>query len=398
MDIATKISELLFNYECVVLPEFGGFITNDKPAQINRITHQFKPPHREILFNVQLKANDGLLAKHISETESISYKEAKQKVEEFVDWCRNELESGRQIEFAQIGKLYFDDNRHIVFEQDYQINYNPESFGLAPLVSPAIKRTRQEEKIKGIILPVSGTRKRTDRKAERISEENTSQSKKSIYRFPVAIAGLLVLVIMVTSLFLPHQSSLISFATLFPSSSTEDVAEVKPNQMPAQNIGQDKETALSVEEVGNKIVPEQNIVTEVAENKIVTNPVEEENQLKSEELSDESIIESTSEKIPVETVSEQPKAPKPDIDKRKPKIQPTTKQYYIIAGSFSKEGNAQKLIAQLTEKGYSAIVADTNKNGMYRVAYAGFLNKVDAKKKLLAIRQEENTEAWLLRK
>ena len=257
MDIAARISELLFNYECVVLPELGGFITNDKPAQINRIAHQFKPPYREILFNVQLKANDGLLIKHIAQTESLSYKEARQKVADFVNWCRQELESGRQIEFARIGTLSFDDKRNIVFEQDHQINYNPDSFGLTPFVSPAIKRVSQEEKIKGIILPHAGAGKRTDRKAERNSDEKPSKSKRTYYRFPLVLMGLLVLVVLVTSIFMQQQSPLISFAGLFPSSGTEQFGMEESKPLPVQNMQAEKTIALPEEVVENIAVDEQ---------------------------------------------------------------------------------------------------------------------------------------------
>jgi cell division protein FtsN/nucleoid DNA-binding protein len=389
MDIAARISELLFDYECVVLPEFGGFITNDKPAQINRITHQFKPPFREILFNVQLTANDGLLAKHISEKESISYKAAKQKIEEFVAWCRNELESGRRLEFAQIGSLTFDDSRNIVFEQDHGINYNPDSFGLDSLVSPAIKRVSQEEKIKGVILPVSSQRRHADRKAEHPSEEKKTKSKKPVYRFPLAIAGLLLLVILITSLFMPQQSSLISFAGLLPSSSTEKVTEVKPLQTQFQNTSPDKDLSLPGREAESKSAIETVESAEPTEDNTLTHPLEE--------IADNSNIDGSADKISLEAV-EEPEPSKPTIDKIKPEIQPTGKQYYIIAGSFSEEKNAEKLIAQLAIKGYSALVADTNKNGMYRVAYAYYSSKADAKQQLLAIRQEENADAWLLRK
>jgi len=395
MDIAARISELLFDYECVVLPEFGGFITNDKPAQINRITHQFKAPHREILFNVQLTANDGLLAKHISETDSISYKDARQKLDEFVSWCRNELRLGRKVEFAQIGSLFFDDAKNIVFEQDQQINYNPDSFGLDSFVSPVIKRTSQEEKIKGIILPITGIKKRVDRKAERMPDEKQSKSKKTFYRFPVALMSLLLLVILVTSVFMPRQSSVISLSGLFLSSSMESVPEVKPEP-------------VSLNETVS--VPDQEIETEIIELEMQTdakneigiegnNDLEVAVETESADRPKELLIESQplpeSKTVVVET---SPAKAEPTIVKSEIKVHPSSKQYYIIAGSFSKEKNAQKLIAQLSEKGYSAIVADTNKNGMYRVAYAGFSSKADAKQELLAIRQDENSDAWLLRK
>jgi len=385
MDIAAGISELLFEHECVVLPGFGGFITNEKPAQLNPVTHQFRPPFREILFNVQLIANDGLLAKHIAEKESISYRLAKQKVEQFIAWCRTELEAGRQTEFIKIGNLSFDNVRNIAFEQDHQINYNPDSFGLNSLVSPAIKRASQEEKIKDIILPVSGIKKRTDRKAERISDKKSSKSKRSVYRFPIAIAALLFAVVLITSMFLPQKSSMISIAGLFPSSSTE--IEIVPNE----NQVQQKDAKPVIEEVS---LPIAESADETVEREIVLDIGNETGFVKN----DDKIVEESPEERKAVEPELVPDNTKAAINKTAAKLKSVGRQYYIIAGSFSKEENANKLIAQLAEKGYSATVADTNKNGMYRVAYAGFSDKADAKQELLAIRQGENAEAWLLRK
>ena len=57
------ISELLFLHDCVIVPEFGGFIGNRKSAQLNKTTNSLTPPSKQILFNTNLKTNDGLLNK-----------------------------------------------------------------------------------------------------------------------------------------------------------------------------------------------------------------------------------------------------------------------------------------------------------------------------------------------
>jgi cell division protein FtsN len=74
----------------------------------------------------------------------------------------------------------------------------------------------------------------------------------------------------------------------------------------------------------------------------------------------------------------------------------TTDRFFIIAGSFSNETNAKRLVTKLNNKGYSALIADTNKYGMFRVAIMKFNNRVSAENNLMAIRNEENPQAWLL--
>jgi len=54
------------------------------------------------------------------------------------------------------------------------------------------------------------------------------------------------------------------------------------------------------------------------------------------------------------------------------------------------------LVTKLNNKGYSALIADTNKYGMFRVAIMKFNNRVSAENNLMAIRNEENPQAWLL--
>ena len=77
MKIAKYIADLLFEYECIVIPGFGGLITKEIPAQIHPVQHHFIPPSKEIVFNVHLKTNDGLLVNHIARQENLTYIEAK---------------------------------------------------------------------------------------------------------------------------------------------------------------------------------------------------------------------------------------------------------------------------------------------------------------------------------
>jgi cell division protein FtsN len=71
-------------------------------------------------------------------------------------------------------------------------------------------------------------------------------------------------------------------------------------------------------------------------------------------------------------------------------------RFFIIAGSFSKESNAVRLINSLKSNGFDAIIADTSNQGMYRVAFNSYKFRSTAKQELVAIRENENPNAWLL--
>ena len=151
MIIARYIGDLLYDYECVVIPGLGGFIINDKPAKVNYSTHYLTPPFREVMFNPYLRSNDGLLLNYIAKEEEITYHDAKRKVDTFAMVCHRALDSGKQIRFEKIGTIRKNDNGKIIFKQDTSINYNPNSFGLTSFISPAVHQSTEEERFKKVI-------------------------------------------------------------------------------------------------------------------------------------------------------------------------------------------------------------------------------------------------------
>ena len=72
MDVSFFISELLYKHDCVILPGFGGFVTQFVPAKIHPINHTFYPPSKNILFNSKLTRDDGLLFDFIAASQKIA--------------------------------------------------------------------------------------------------------------------------------------------------------------------------------------------------------------------------------------------------------------------------------------------------------------------------------------
>jgi len=128
VEINQYIRELLFLNDCVIIPEFGGFITNYKPASIDN--NQFFPPAKEIAFNNKLISNDGLLVNYISEIEGINYFEAKQKLGAFVEEIQLNLERNRNVYFEGVGYLHYDSRENLQFEPQIKQNLLAESYGL----------------------------------------------------------------------------------------------------------------------------------------------------------------------------------------------------------------------------------------------------------------------------
>jgi len=134
------ISQLLYRYQCVTVPGFGAFLTENRSASLSEETNTFYPPKKVISFNFHLKNNDGLLANHVALSEKIDYEKAISIIEEEVTLWKYTLQKSESIVLKNIGKLTLNSESSLVFEPVDSLNYSTHSFGLTSFVSPQIKR------------------------------------------------------------------------------------------------------------------------------------------------------------------------------------------------------------------------------------------------------------------
>lgn len=139
-NVSQYISDLLYTHDCVIIPEFGGFVGNIKSAELNQKTGSLSPPSKQILFNRNLTTNDGLLFNHIAQNESISQQEAKQRVEDFVNDCNNKLDTSKLLRISKVGLFTIAQEGNIIFIQDNSINYYIGSYGMKPIYNKSIAR------------------------------------------------------------------------------------------------------------------------------------------------------------------------------------------------------------------------------------------------------------------
>lgn len=140
MKMDLYISQLLYRYQCVIVPGFGAFLTEIQSAQLNEGLHSFYPPKKLVSFNSYLKNNDGLLANHLAQSEKISYDTAVSFIEnQVLDW-KSKLQDLGTINLKNVGAFSLNAEKNLVFTPSDSVNYLTESFGLTNYVSPAIKR------------------------------------------------------------------------------------------------------------------------------------------------------------------------------------------------------------------------------------------------------------------
>ncbi len=454
MKIARYIGDLLYDYECVVIPGLGGFLTSETPATINPVTHHFKPPFKKIFFNTQLRANDGLLINYVAKEMGLTYREAKAQVDKFVFLCHNALKNGKRINFHKIGYIYMNSKEQIVFEQDTTINYDAESYGLTGFVSPAVRRETPEEILKEKVASVAkaakpaaakedkSAKKPEPQKKNRTLEKRENHSshhmqaevKRSTFKTQLTFVTLILLAMLIGIAIMNKESVKVYYDKY---SSRIPLFYRWVNSYAIDNLDRIHFTDFAVSQKGEALAQWLNRVsssreqhnTEVAQQEPATAPVAVDNNLTDTETTAdaETATESENRQDNVQQASlidnllpaEEPESSEPAATaepeaevKEEPAVneapapvnEPVANtvnnepRYFIIAGSFKNIKNARKLVQTLRSFGYKALIADTNKYGMYRVAYGKFTEKTLAEQRLVAIRNEENKSAWLMKK
>ncbi len=130
MTISEHLNKLLFQFDCVIIPDFGGFIRENSAAYYDDNSSNFFPPQSKVLFKSVLKNNDGLLIHSLMEKDGLSYPEAVRKIQQFNHQAEKKLKSARSLILPKVGKIYMDQNDNIQFHPNKDVNYNSDSFGL----------------------------------------------------------------------------------------------------------------------------------------------------------------------------------------------------------------------------------------------------------------------------
>ncbi|MCF8301871.1 MAG: SPOR domain-containing protein [Bacteroidales bacterium] len=345
MTIEQHISVLLHKTECVIIPGFGGLITNYQPARISKVQHSFYPPTKNVVFNSNLKNNDGLLANYIADVENISYMQAIDQINHFANTMIAQLREGKMVVLENIGNFTQNNEGEIRFEPDKEINFYEESYGLPTIVSPPIKRM--------------GKQKRIERKLLGREDEIHSINRKRIrwaaaITIPVAAMVAWALISDITVKDIKVQSSKL-------------VPDILKTQKDLEKQKQPGQSSPKTFDMGKDISS-----TDQLDSKPVEKP---EPATKPETKANED---------PVNT---------PPAMERQEELP----QYHIIAGSFSHKENAEQFADRLFSEGYSVKVIENENKGLFRVSMVATDEKKEALEVLLAIRNNNHPNAWLLK-
>lgn len=141
--LSMHVEYLLREHDCVVLPGFGAFICDNRPASFDCDGVNILPPGRRLAFNPLINRNDGLLATSIARRESIAFEAASKKVAERIAHLRGELQREQRMQFGRLGRFILNSEGITAFVPAALAGINGAFFGLKPI---ALKPLQEAEK------------------------------------------------------------------------------------------------------------------------------------------------------------------------------------------------------------------------------------------------------------
>ena len=350
--VQNHIKELLFEQDCVVIPDFGGFVTNFDCAKINSINRFIAPPQKWLAFNALLKNDDGLLSNYIAKEENISLSQANLKVKTFVENTNRYLRFDKTYSIDGLGTFSQNDEERIQFQPKPTNNFYSESFGMENIFLKKSESVQNELQV--ILQPklvsintIQQTYVNDDREpmAEVLEDEEAYAYKRGrfskVLPYVYSIFGSILLVSAVY-LYDNQKSNLSSF-----------------NPFQSQIVSQP-----------------------------IVNPIEKTN--KEVDAKFENEVEN---KPTVETKFE------PIVEIKSATVE-TNNRFFIITGSFGSKQNAKKLLSTLKNKGFenAEIIYPKRNEKLIKVSAGGFRNESDAEQESLKVAETLNQATWIYKK
>ncbi len=180
IEINRHIEILLLKNECVIIPDFGGFMTHYVGARYNDQEHLFLPPMRTLGFNPQLRMNDSVLAQSYVEAYDISYPEALRKIEEEVADIKHVLEQKGTYTMDDLGVLTVNQEGNIEFAPCQAGILTPDLYGLTDLSFNTLKKgmvlETSTEEVKTAPVQVEVVEEKAEEKVDDNVEETADKS------------------------------------------------------------------------------------------------------------------------------------------------------------------------------------------------------------------------------
>jgi len=152
MSVENILYQLLLEHDCVILPNFGGFIVRESPCNYNPSREIVKPFSKSIFFNQHLIENDGLLINAIARIKNIPYDAATTDVENWIKKLTHQLDSEGSFGLHQIGTFTKGTEGNKWFAADSNLNLSLQTYGLRPVKAVILHSLDSEEEAKTLAI------------------------------------------------------------------------------------------------------------------------------------------------------------------------------------------------------------------------------------------------------
>ena len=114
--IVTHIERLLLIHDCIIIPQFGGFVLQYAAAARDTDTALFQPFRKVISFNATLQHTDGLLNESYRELYDLNYQQAQTMLEQDVAELQHKLVQFKKVSLGKLGSFTLNEEAQPVFE------------------------------------------------------------------------------------------------------------------------------------------------------------------------------------------------------------------------------------------------------------------------------------------
>jgi len=365
ISIAEAISDLLFVRDTVVVPGLGAFVKKPIPAKVNPVANYFSKPSSAIEFDSNLREDNELIVRYLSEKNEIPEDEARKVLAMFVSDCFNTLKSKKKVTLAGIGDLYYDWAGDLAFEPDKTVNYNSDAFGLGDFTMQPIDRFKTKDEIKDEIQQQQKEKNTPMSVDEKAVHEYDDDNPRRLVWLWILLGLLLVAAGVIYGL---HEFKIITF----PWEKEEPrliLSEPRTYTLPVYT----KEWKW-IEPVAQDSIQVQDMIQKGGEDVVGEKPVESKVEPKTKPITE---------------------------PKTEPSIEPADKpitdaSIRIIAGCFAQEDNAARLANSLKEKGFPNAFYEKRKTKWF-VSFGRYATEEEATAALREIRKNTEYKAWILK-
>lgn len=337
MNVHTQIVEgiktLLHQQEYVVIPNFGGFVTQVHFSKYLLEKNILTPPGKVISFNKQLRQNDGVLAFWLQKELNVTSEDALKHITEFSDYCEQVLRTKRRLNLENLGFFYLDLENNICFEPKNDSNYLLDSFGLSPVILNELTELVVEQKKETEFI---------DRTIETVKQELPIKRKRNLKPIAYVALGGSILFFSLAALVTLNKSEGPLLSGIFNSNAVRTYKPLNYSELVLEKTDAESKSYVPNSEgiAVLNITNEKTIAVSVNDNASVANEVKH------------SVV--------------------------KPRNYKYSGKFQIVLGCFTQKSNADKMVSKLKRDNVNAGISGINNRGMHVVSCAGFDSKDSA--------------------